>query len=263
MASAPDFGEESYRGHGQARGPQGARHRRRLGHRPRRRLAFAREGADVAISYLEEEQRTPTRPSASSEAGRTRARSCRATWGTWLLPRRWSSGRSRSSAARHPRQQRGLPDGPRGLAGSPRTSWSGRSASTSSPCSNLQGGARAHAGGRDDHQHRVDPGLPARHHAAGLRGDQGGDRQLHQGPRAGGDRARHPRQRGRPRAGLDAADPGDDAGGEGRRLRRRGVADGAGRAAGRARSRLRLPRLPGVQLRQRRGHRRHRRQALS
>ena len=55
---------------------------------------------------------------------------------------------------------------------------------------------------------------------AGLRHDQGRDRELHRRAGAAAGREGHPRELRRPRAGLDAADPVDDAAGEGGELRR-------------------------------------------
>jgi NAD(P)-dependent dehydrogenase (short-subunit alcohol dehydrogenase family) len=56
MTPRADHGEASYRGLGRLKGPRRAHHRRRQRHRPRRRDRFAREGADVLLSYMPEEE---------------------------------------------------------------------------------------------------------------------------------------------------------------------------------------------------------------
>ncbi|CAA9416503.1 MAG: hypothetical protein AVDCRST_MAG55-1685, partial [uncultured Rubrobacteraceae bacterium] len=104
-------------------------------------------------------------------------------------------------------------------------------------------------------------GLPTRAGAPGLRLHQGRHRHLHQGARAGPDSAGHQGQRGGTGAGVDAADPGHHARRAGHAVRRLGVPHRAPGPAGRAGAALRLPRLPGVELRQRRGSGRHRRRA--
>src|SRR5215218_1612106 len=56
MSRKPDFGEESYRGTGKLEGRKAVVTGGDSGIGRAVALAFAREGADVAISYLEEEQ---------------------------------------------------------------------------------------------------------------------------------------------------------------------------------------------------------------
>jgi NAD(P)-dependent dehydrogenase (short-subunit alcohol dehydrogenase family) len=56
MSQAPDFGEETYRGSGRLEGRKAAITGGDSGIGRAVALAFAREGADVAISYLEDEQ---------------------------------------------------------------------------------------------------------------------------------------------------------------------------------------------------------------
>ena len=226
MSQAPDFGEATYRGSGRLEGRKAVITGGDSGIGRAVALAFAREGADVAISYLEDEQSDADETArVVRDAGRTALQlpgdlqdedHCRS-----LVDRTARGARRR----RHPRQQRRLPDGAR----RPRRHLH-RRAGAHVPhqhpghVPHLPGRARAHAAGRDDHQHHLHPGLPARPHAARLRRHQGRDRQLHQGAGAGDDRARHPRQRRRSRPDLDAAHPRHDAAGQGRGLRRRGVA---------------------------------------
>src|SRR4051795_1409094 len=57
MSHAPDFGEETYRGSGRLEGRKAVVTGGDSGIGRAVALAFAREGADVAISYLEDEQR--------------------------------------------------------------------------------------------------------------------------------------------------------------------------------------------------------------
>ena len=73
--------------------------------------------------------------------------------------------------------------------------------------------------GRGGDQHLVDPGRQPEPATAALRHDQGGDPELHR--RAGPDARQegHPGQLRRPRPDLDAADPGHHAAGEGQELR--------------------------------------------
>src|SRR5215212_4366615 len=57
MSQAPDFGEATYRGSGRLEGRKAVVTGGDSGIGRAVALAFAREGADVAISYLEDEQR--------------------------------------------------------------------------------------------------------------------------------------------------------------------------------------------------------------
>jgi NAD(P)-dependent dehydrogenase (short-subunit alcohol dehydrogenase family) len=82
---------------------------------------------------------------------------------------------------------------------------------------------------------------------------------LAQGPDSPG----HQGQRGGAGAGVDAADPGHHARRAGLAVRRLGVPHRAPGPAGRAGAALRLPRLPGVELRQRPGSGRDRRRTAS
>ena len=59
--------------------------------------------------------------------------------------------------------------------------------------------------GLDDHQQHLDPGLQPLAGPAGLRHHQGRDQQLHQGAGPAARAEGHPGQRGRARAGVDAA----------------------------------------------------------
>ena len=70
MAPAPDHGETTYKGHRSIGREGGDHHRRRLGIGRAVAIAFAREGADVLISYLSEEKDARETARWVEEAGR-------------------------------------------------------------------------------------------------------------------------------------------------------------------------------------------------
>ena len=84
---------------------------------------------------------------------------------------------------------------------------------------------------------------------------------LHEGPRRRGDQEGNPRERGRARPRVDAAHRAVVRQGEDREVRQ-GLTDETARAAHGARARVRLPGEQRVELRQRRGARRDRRQTV-
>ena len=122
-----------------------------------------------------------------------------------------------------------------------------------------QGGGAAYEI-RQRHRHDRLGHRPARQQGpARLFDDQGRHPCLHPLARHASHRPRHPRERRRARAGLDAAQPGRQSGREGRQVRRRHADEAAG-AARRDRAGLRVPRgAVLLQLHHRRGAAHHRR----
>ncbi len=203
MRQQPDHGEDSYRGSDRLSGKKAVITGGDSGIGRAVALAFAREGADVLISYLPEEEEDAQQTAALvRDAGRTvvtvpgdirEEQQCldiidRALEG----PRR----------PRHPRQQRGLPD----VAGRRHPRHQHRAARPrpqDQPLCDvlaLQGRHPAHGAGLDHHQHGLGPGLRPLAAPARLRHHQGRHRQLHQGPGRPAGREGHPGQRRRARA---------------------------------------------------------------
>ena len=218
-------------------------------------IMFAREGADVAISYLPVEQEDAEETRAAIESTGQKA---------LLLPgdlmdrqfcdeiveetirrfgrldvlvnnaafqqhqKRLDDLRRRATGADVPDEHpEFLPGYPRGTA-PPQT-------------------------GRRHHQHGIDHGSRGQRAAPRLFGDERRDSHVHEVARAESDRPRHPRQLRGARSGLDAPQSIRQAGREGGDLRRRHAAATPG-PAGRDRPRVRLLRLErGFELHHRRG----------
>ncbi|CAA9539541.1 MAG: 3-oxoacyl-[acyl-carrier protein] reductase, partial [uncultured Thermoleophilia bacterium] len=178
------------------------------------------------------------------------------------LPHGHPPGRRRVRADRRARQQRRLPDGPRGRhPGDPVRGDRARLPDEHhGHVLAVPGGDPAHAAGLLDHQRRLRGGVHAEAPAPPLRDDQGRDRDVHQGTRAGAGGEGHPRQRRGAGAGVDAAHPDVDAARGGQDLRLHHAARPSGPAA-RAGRRLRLPGLRRGELHGRHGDRRPRRHA--
>ena len=115
MAEQPDHGEESYQGSGRLTGKRALITGGDSGIGRAVALAFAREGADVVIVYLPEEeedaQRDGRRWWRRPAEGRV---ACRATSGTSSSAELVERAVSRARRPRHPGQQRRLPDGAAG-----------------------------------------------------------------------------------------------------------------------------------------------------
>ncbi len=98
MDPKPDHGEESYKGSGKLEGKEAIITGADSGIGRAVAIAFAREGADVLISYLDEDD--DAQETARWSKGRSQAPSSSlATSRSRRIAARWSSGRSRSSAS--------------------------------------------------------------------------------------------------------------------------------------------------------------------
>ena len=150
---------------------------------------YAREGADVAIVHLPEEQRDADETRQAIEEEGRRCLASPATCATRVLPRGRRADRARAGQPGHPGLQRRLAEPqeePRRR--SPTRSGTAPSAPTSTPtstsprppCQHMQPGSAIIATSSET-------GLHGREGAAGLLGDQGGDQRLHQGAGAAAD----------------------------------------------------------------------------
>ncbi len=79
MSPEPDHGEESYKGSGKLTGKAALITGGDSGIGRAVAIAYAREGADVAISYLPTSRRMPRRSASGSRRRAARRCSCRAT----------------------------------------------------------------------------------------------------------------------------------------------------------------------------------------
>lgn len=99
MAPEPDYGYDSYRGHGRLEGKCAVITGGDSGIGRAVTLAFAREGADVLLSYLEEEESDAAESArAVQEAGRKVVRVPGDISATTHTAGGWCTRRSRSSA---------------------------------------------------------------------------------------------------------------------------------------------------------------------
>ena len=231
MDPVPDCGEETYRGSGKLTDKVAVITGGDSGIGRAVAIAYAREGADVVISYLSEHEDAKD-TARLGRAGRSprRTRRGRRLAGR-ALPRDRRHDGARARPHRRPGQQRGVPDEPRRPRGDQR-----RGVGLHLRHQRLrdvlpgEGGAAAHAAGVVDHRQHVGELRHAVPAARAVRRDEGRDRQLLRQPRADAGAARHPGQQRGARPDLDAADPGDDAAGEGREVRRRHPAGPTGTA---------------------------------
>ena len=263
-----DHGEETYRGSGRLEGRRALITGGDSGIGRAVAIAFAREGADVLISHLPEEQE-------DARGDACRLRRGRRAHGVISLPGDIAEeAHCREIVERAVAELGGIdilvnnaavPDGVRGARGHhrPRSS-SAPSGPTSSRCStparrrcaHMQPGATIINTASDQAYEPVAV-------ADGLCGDEGGDRQLHEEPRPGRcSSAASASTRSRPgpiwTPLIPATMPPE-------KVKTFGEDTPMGRAGQPAEVApgLRLPRLAGVELHHRRGHRRHRRQAAA
>ena len=201
MDPKPDYGEESYKGSGKLKGKAAVITGGDSGIGRAVALAFAREGADVLISYLSEESDAKETARVVEAAGRRCVTVAGDIQRRGPLQGDHRPGGEGVRQDRHPGQQRRLPDDPREDRGDRHRGV--RPHAEDEPLRHVlaeQGGRAAHARGRRGHQHLVDPGRQPEPAAPAVRDDEGGDPELHR--RAGPDarRAGHPGELRRARA---------------------------------------------------------------
>ena len=234
MTPRPDYGEESYQGHGRLQGKVALITGGDSGIGRAVALAFAREGADVLISYLNEDSDAEETARVVREAGRqavlapgdiSEEAHCRS-----LVERAVSELGTLDILVNNAAYQMTR----EGIAQIPEGEWEHTFRTNIFAMYYLCKAAWPHLQpGQHDHQYRLHPGLPAVADAPSLREYQGGHRHLLQGAGAGGGGEGDPGQRGRARSGLDPADPRHHAGGESAAVRA-GFAAGSSRASRRS-----------------------------
>ena len=247
----PDLGEETYRGTGRLQGRKALVTGADSGIGAATVIAFAREGADVVMAYLPEEEKDAQRvASIAQDAGVQ----------VFTIPGDLRDpAYCRDLVARAVQSLGGLDlvvnNGGKQVYVEDLTDLSDEQfddtfktnvyamfwitkAATAPPSAGL-----------DDHQHHLDPGIRAFADPRRLRLDEGDHQRVHEGRCAAARPEGNPRQRGRTRPGLDrAASHGRTAAGEARGVRREHPARPHGPAR-RARPRVRLPRVSGIELR--------------
>ena len=258
MTPKPDHGEESYRGSGKLTGKAAVITGGDSGIGRAVAIAFAREGADVLISYLSEHEDAQDTAKYVEEAGRR----CVLVAGDLadrahcktIIPKAVEEFGKVDVLVNNAAFQMSHET----LDEVSDEEWDHTVAVNLTAMFTLCKDAIPHMPrGRLDHQLVVGELRHAQPAAGALRDDQGRDRELHRLAGADVRRQGHPREQRRARPDLDAADPGDHAAGEGGELRRAGAA-GPRRAAGRARAGLRAAGQRRGVLRLRRAGRRHR-----
>ncbi|CAA9449083.1 hypothetical protein AVDCRST_MAG82-3624, partial [uncultured Rubrobacteraceae bacterium] len=242
----------------QARGQEGAHHRRGLGHRAGRRARLRPRGR--RRRDLLPRRGGARRPGDGAGRRRLGPQGNKGAGGysrRESLPGPRPEGRGRVRQDRRSGQQRRPPDD--GRRDSRRLDRAARPDLQDQHLRHVlagQGGLATHAGGRFDHQHLLHPGVPALAAPAAVREHEGRHHHVHQGARPGG---RAVRSQGQLRGAWPGVDPDHTrlhARRHGRKLWGH-VPHGPPGPASRTGPGLRLPRLPGGELRQRRDPRRH------
>ena len=178
-------------------------------------IAFAREGADVAIAHLPEEQRRcrGDRCAGSTRRPARKPRPARRPARRGLLRRDRRRHGRRVRRARHPGPQRRVPEGSQGpRRARDRANSSGSSGRTSTRRSSPRAPRCRTSARCVDHRDIVDPGVQSVALADRLRDDQGGAGRVRQGARRGARTEGHPGERGGAGSDLDSAHPGDGMG---------------------------------------------------
>ncbi len=262
MTPRPDHGETSYRGSGKLAGKRAVITGADSGIGRAVAIAFAREGADVLVAYLNEHDDAAETKKWIEQAGRkavlvagdvSSAEHCR-----HIVERAVAELGGLDILVNNAAHQASFES----IDDIDDDEWEHTFAVNVHAMFYLVKAAVPHLkNGGVDHQHGVGQRGHAEPEPARLRDDEGRDPEPQRRPRAAAGRGRHPRQRGRAGSGLDAADPVDDARREGPRVRQAGPDEASG-PAGRARDGLRHARRPAVELHLRRDDRGDRRQAV-
>src|SRR4051794_7879293 len=257
MQPRPDYGEATYRGSGKLEGKKALITGGDSGIGRAVALAFAREGADVAIAYLPEEEDDARETARIVEAQKRR---CLAIAGDIRDPQHCRALVTRmvkelgaidvlvNNAGYQMTHQSFVEMKPEEIDRVFRTNVYAMFYLTQAAVPHMKPGATIVNSASI-------PGVSAQALSPALRVEQGRDRCVHQGPLAGARGERHPRQRGRARPGVDAAHPLHHGG---RALRRVDLAQARG-AARRDGADLCTARMPGLELCHRHGVRRYRR----
>ena len=229
MDPKPDYGEKSYRGSGRLRDKKVLITGGNSGIGRAVALAFAREGADLLVSYLNEDEDARETKRLVEEAGRqcllmpgdiADAGHCR------KLVRKAADAFGRIDVLVNNAAHQMTFEAPEEISDE---EWDRTFAvEYFRHVLSDQGCARAYEARRRDHQYSLDQRRQSEPAPAGLRDDQGRHSEFHRRAGADAGRAGNPGQRGGPGARMDAADPVDDAARQGGSFRRAGADEASG-----------------------------------